>query len=718
MLNRLGKYGEAESLNRQVLALRQQVLGPAHPEVAASLNNLAFVLENQGKFEEAEASLRKAVAINQETSGPQSPATLTSTHNLAVVLSRRGQHAEADALFRQTLAIWRMLHGDQHPNVAASLTYLGRSLLMQGRPAAALEPIREAYRFREAQLRVTVSETRMQAMIQLLRNDEEMGYGLALSAEPQPAGRLFAMTLALLRKGRAVEAGALANRMLHRQFSETAVQQRFDEWQTVRQQHEALLYGGQGRRRPAEHQLRLKELQLQSDALEAELAQALPLLRTLQLPAFDDIVSAVARQIPKDGILIETVWMRPLAAMAGSRGAAPRLIALVLTNDRRVAAVDLGEAAVLDDLSHALLAALRNPNSDPRPAAQGMYRALLLPLLPHLKDKRELYLSLDGSLNLLPLDALHDGNEYLLGRYRFHYLTSGRDLLRGPSKRVAQAPVILANPDFGPAVPESSTARPASLHQQLAGLSGLPGTQQEANVLESLLGIRALTRDAATEEAVHGVHGPLILHIATHGLFLNEEDLGMIGRERPPGEAAVAQRSALMLANSPAPRADSWSAGSGSMSRSALVLAGVLQVRAVGGTNRDGLLTAEEARSLDLEGTQLVTLSACETGLGALSAGQGIYGLRRALLVAGAETLVTSLWRVHDEATGELMALYYGRLLDKNKPGNRLGAMVEAMQELRRRPDRSHPYYWAPFLVIGQDGPLRRPSQQASAQPR
>jgi CHAT domain-containing protein len=144
------------------------------------------------------------------------------------------------------------------------------------------------------------------------------------------------------------------------------------------------------------------------------------------------------------------------------------------------------------------------------------------------------------------------------------------------------------------------------------------------------------------------------------------------------------------------------------MNRSALVLAGARQSSAVEDKSKDGLLTAEEARSLDLDGTQLVVLSACDTGQGETASGQGVYGLRRAFLVAGAETVVTSLWRVHDEATGELMSMYYGKLLDKQHPGDRLAGMIESMKELRARPGREHPYYWAPFLVIGSDGPLRQ----------
>jgi CHAT domain-containing protein len=134
-----------------------------------------------------------------------------------------------------------------------------------------------------------------------------------------------------------------------------------------------------------------------------------------------------------------------------------------------------------------------------------------------------------------------------------------------------------------------------------------------------------------------------------------------------------------------------------------LVLAGAAQGDQAKSAAEDGLLTADEARSLDLFGTQLVVLSACDSGQGELSVGQGVYGLRRAFMVAGAETLVTSLWQVNDATTGKLMELYYQKLLKKKK--GRLEGMQEAMKEMRTK--YPHPYYWAPFLVIGRDGPLR-----------
>lgn len=116
----------------------------------------------------------------------------------------------------------------------------------------------------------------------------------------------------------------------------------------------------------------------------------------------------------------------------------------------------------------------------------------------------------------------------------------------------------------------------------------------------------------------------------------------------------------------------------------------------------DGLLTAYEVESLDLSHTQLVVLSACETGVGDVPRHQGVLGFRRSFMVAGAETLVTSLWRVNDQSAAELMIDYYRRLA---QGAGRVAAMESAMRELRTR--YASPYHWAPFIVLGNDAPLR-----------
>ncbi|HVE83936.1 MAG TPA: CHAT domain-containing protein, partial [Myxococcales bacterium] len=173
------------------------------------------------------------------------------------------------------------------------------------------------------------------------------------------------------------------------------------------------------------------------------------------------------------------------------------------------------------------------------------------------------------------------------------------------------------------------------------------------------------------------------LHIATHGFFLEDAAAPSGGR----GLADVGPTGAGTRLHLQDP-----------LLRSGLVLAGA-------GAPTDlsnSLVTALELAGLNLWGTQLVVLSACDTGRGDVKLGQGVYGLRRSLVVAGAETLVVSLWKVDDETTRTLMESYYRNLLAGY---GRVAALREAMLSLRAQ--HPHPYFWAPFVGIGRDAPLR-----------
>jgi CHAT domain-containing protein len=136
--------------------------------------------------------------------------------------------------------------------------------------------------------------------------------------------------------------------------------------------------------------------------------------------------------------------------------------------------------------------------------------------------------------------------------------------------------------------------------------------------------------------------------------------------------------------------------------RSGLLLAGASRRDA---SPDSAQVTALELAGLNLWGTQLVVLSACDTGRGDVKLGQGVYGLRRAFVVAGAETVVMSLWKVNDGTTQKLMEAYYRNLLAGLGRGT---ALREAMRWLRS--SRPHPHDWAPFIVLGRDTPLRPPS--------
>jgi CHAT domain-containing protein len=291
--------------------------------------------------------------------------------------------------------------------------------------------------------------------------------------------------------------------------------------------------------------------------------------------------------------------------------------------------------------------------------------------------------SADGQLNLIPFEALVDEQgRYLVERYAISYLTTGRDLLRLRVARASKSePVVVANPLFGepPVVqmaasplPPLKSVRARTTRRNIttaADLSSvyfapLAGTGLEARTIKSLFpDARVLTGSGATKSALKQVNAPSILHIATHGFFLQEA-----GGERVQNPLL---RSGLALSGA-------------NLSNSA---------------TEDGVLTALEASNLNLWGTKLVTLSACDTGVGEVKNGEGVYGLRRAFFLAGAETLVMSLWPVSDSVTREMMTAYYTGL----KTGLGRGeALRQAQLAMLTRKNRLHPFYWASFIQAGE----------------
>jgi CHAT domain-containing protein len=215
----------------------------------------------------------------------------------------------------------------------------------------------------------------------------------------------------------------------------------------------------------------------------------------------------------------------------------------------------------------------------------------------------------------------------------------------------------------------------------------LPGTLVEGYAIQRLIPEAKLLRQGeATEAALKAVRGPEILHLATHGFFIEDQafPLGETGRDlMVTGAPALGGR----LLENP-------------LLRSGLVLAGANRLTSGG---EDGIVTALEASGLDLSGTDLVVLSACETGFGAVRTGEGVYGLRRAFVMAGARTLIMSLWKVDDTATAELMSTFHRRLTEGQ---GKAEALRQAQLEIRRVHTWRHPFFWASFVSQGDWRPL------------
>jgi CHAT domain-containing protein len=377
----------------------------------------------------------------------------------------------------------------------------------------------------------------------------------------------------------------------------------------------------------------------------------------------------------------------------GSQYGEPRYVAYVLRQHGEVRWRELGSAKEIDASVDSLREALRDPQrKDVRQLSRRVDQQIMQPLRDLLGDSTQLIISPDGQLNLIPFAALLDENEnYLVQRYTITYITTGRDLLRKRFARESKSgPLIIANPAFGDPAPERTVETkfdsPNNKRRTVTSASNLSevyfaplaATALEANTIKTFFpNATVLTGTLATESAVKRARAPTILHIATHGFFLQ------------PGGDNANETSGGMRGISTSVRIQN------PLMRSGLALAEA-NVHTVG--TDDGILTAFEASGLNLWGTRLVVLSACDTGLGDVRNGEGVYGLRRAFVLAGAESLVMSLWPVSDRATRELMTSYYENL---NKGLGRSEALKQVQLGMLKRNPQLHPFYWANFIQSG-----------------
>lgn len=310
------------------------------------------------------------------------------------------------------------------------------------------------------------------------------------------------------------------------------------------------------------------------------------------------------------------------------------------------------------------------------------------PIASVIGNPSKIFLSADGVYNQINLESikLEDGT-YILDRSNIILISNTKDLFLNKFKsntiQESNVAMMFGDPKFyidsDPGKWTGTAAQHRGGNPDIIGR--LPGTQEEIVEVKDLLRYNGwITNDYtdsdATEDQVKSINNPKIFHIATHGFFqpnaeLNSDEIGL--RANLAAENPLLKTGLLMT-------------GAGD----------ILNQTTSNFNLDDGILTAYEAMNLNLDKTELVILSACETGLGEIEAGEGVYGLQRAFLVAGAKTIIMSLFKVSDEATQKLMVKFYEKWLET---GNKRESFVLAKQEIREEfPD---PIYWGPFIMIG-----------------
>lgn len=453
------------------------------------------------------------------------------------------------------------------------------------------------------------------------------------------------------------------------------------------------------------------------DEAEADLARRSASYRSRR--AVDDAtLDTVAGALPQGAALVEFVKF----VFRGSRSKEEtfRYVALILPGGEEAPAwVDLGEASVIDTAvrgwSDALSHAWRDRGA---PAAQlritekgeRLRKAIWDPVVAKLGVRDTVFVVLDGSLHRVPIDALPSGSGYVAeAGPRIHVLSTGRDLVRlnrnERDARRSSTLLAVGDPDYDAGTTPADGIAAAYRGETSTCIAPgrvrwdrLPASGTEVAAVAALVPVaerRVLERESATEDRVKALaSGSRVVHLATHAFFLDEDCAGALLGGRGIGGLSVAKPPAA----APVTRV-----AENPLLRAGLVLAGANHRGEEVGDGEDGILTAEEIASLDLGGADLVTLSACDTGRGDIERGEGVLGLRRAFEVAGARSLVMSLWPVPDAAARDWMVGFYRAWVEGTgvlEAARR--TRLEQLSLLRERGQPTHPYAWAGFVTVGE----------------
>jgi len=731
LLQHLGDLEGARPLLTRSLAVYEATLGPDHEWVATALNNLAQQHLAEGTPQEAWPLLLRAIGIWDARLGPSHAHSLGGRNNAANALFAAGQHGDALALMEETHKLGRESLGADHPQVVQMLANVGEMRWWTGDPAGAQRAYRDAVGRAERRVgshhpRVVSMRTELAAVLfaggQLRPARAEMTRALAdLQEHVQPL--LDATSererLALIRSLRdgldlylsmfsgpddaAAAYAAVASwkgvglRSLATQREavlaarEPVLTDAFNALAAVRRELAAVALGDEP------DLVAAAVLRERKESLERDLARRSRGLSVAVAPT----PAALCAALGPDEALVDVLRYHRIAVGEGGRpeSAADAYLAFVLPGgacDRPVR-VELGPAAPLE------LAAVRwrRAVADGQGRRSAAKRSVELraavwdPIEVAVGARTRIWVVPDGALSSLPLGALQrDDGRFVLQDRAVARLASSSDLLRPPSEG-AEGALVLGGVDYdwagegGPDrgdedLGEATPAEPAvSLAPGLLASRGVPGgigpfgplpqTEAEAREVAAALSTSPVLGASATEAALRaGAPGARVVHIATHGFF-------------------VADRSALHLGAG---------AGANPMLLSGLALAGA---NTGGDGQDDGVLTAEEVVGLDLRGTELVVLSACETGLGEVADGEGVLGLQRAFAQAGARGLVMSLWSVPDAETRRLMTGFYERFTAGESPADALlGAQRDLITALQAERGDAPEFFWAAFVVSGR----------------
>jgi CHAT domain-containing protein/tetratricopeptide (TPR) repeat protein len=707
-----GLHGRAIPLLERALGIRERALGRDHRDVARTLADLGAALMQAGQPTRAQQLASRALRIWERLDAPEAPAYAAILSLYAKLQLGRGDIAAARDYYDEALAIRAKVFGASHPLYAEAQSGLALALASAGDAAGAV---------RAAASAESVGRDHLSLMLRSLPEREALNYA---AARPRGLDLLLSLApstpdaapIALddLIRTRALVLDEIAARRSAPHEGEVAGPRA--ELSAAQQRLANLIVRGPGVMSPVQYQAVVESARRDSENAEQALAAASLQFRAARSRAQIGLADVDAA-LPADGALVAFArYQRTVLSAAAPRNV-PSYVALVRRRNQPAAIVPLGSAAAIDALVSQWRADILARAS--RPSGVALRRRVWDPLTTHLAGVTRVFVVPDGALGLVPFAALPVGQRsYLLETGpMIHYLSAERDLVPSPQAPLAGRGLLaLGGPSYDDATlfrsrskstrssaraatsPTRGATRESCGAFEAASFQPLDGTLREVRDLKRIWSANPATEsesarvlvghDASETTFKREAPGSRVLHVATHGFFLNDTCPGA-----PAGTRGV---GGVAKSGGPAPVANP-------LRLSGLALAGANRRASAGPEEDEGILTAEEVASLNLEGVEWAVLSACDTGVGEIKAGEGILGLRRSFQIAGARTVIMSLWSVDDDAARDWMrAVYDARFGRKRSTVDAVqSANLAVLRARRARGQSTEPFYWAAFAAVG-----------------
>ena len=684
-----GDIIKSKELLEEALIIDEKILGKNHPLYSKTLHNLASIYEDTEEYEKSRDLYEQSLAIDEKIYGKNHPSYASTLYNLAVLEQELENFDQAKTYYQQVADTRKNILGENHPDYAYSIYGLASVNQRTGNYEEAkgnYEIVIEKYLENIREYFPALSETEKSAFYGKIRPvfeafmDFAVEYVITEQGTAQDRTNMLGQLYDLQLSTKALLLNA-TNKVRNRILSsgDPELIGLFQEWIALKEnivkslslskeeieQNQVDIAAMQSKANDMEKQLSLKS-SLFAQEFEKEAITWQDVKEALQPQEAALEVIRIKKNLKNDSILYATLVIESVPE------AKPRLI-LISNGDEL-------ESKIFKTYKNSIVYKVTDKKS---------YNSFWKAIDEEISNKtKNIYLSADGIYNKVNISTLlDDQGKYVIDKYNIRLLSNTKELVEKQNDSAGQNEAEM----FG--FPTYNLEKKESEKKALIDSGGmrysfgdnvseLPGTLEEIKNIGKLMDKNAWTyktylENQATEENIKKLNSPKIFHVATHGFFL--EDISIDENSKEGIDSRNMKFNPLM--------------------RSGLLFAGAentIREEDIPG-NEDGILTAYEAMNLNLDHTELVVMSACETGLGEVKNGEGVYGLQRAFIVAGAQNLIMSLWKVNDETTQLLMSSFYEEWFSGK---TKTEAFTSAIQNVKKK--FNDPYYWGAFVMLGK----------------